>query len=272
MRDDPPAPRDATRFDDHDASGDLRTWSALVDGELTDARHAAALQRLARDPEASRRVTHYCAQKAALKALFAKPDVPRCLVVRERAPWWRRVGIAACWLAIGIGLGVGLALAPGVLPSRTSGTLDALAQRADSAYVVFAVEQRHPVEVGADQREQLVKWLSARLGRPVSTPSMEEYGYALLGGRLLPGDAAPAAQLMYQNATGARLALYVSATGHDQDSFGVLRDGNRRTFYWTINRVGYALSGDASEPRMREIAHDVCAALGGEPGTWRREH
>ena len=50
-------------------------------------------------------------------------------------------------------------------------------------------DRDHPVEVGAGDPDHLVAWLSARLGRPVRAPSLDEYGYQLLGGRLLPGEA-----------------------------------------------------------------------------------
>ncbi len=45
-----------------------------------------------------------------------------------------------------------------------------------------------------------------RLGRPLVTPDLEPLGYRLMGGRLLAGAAGdPTAQLMYEDAAGARL-------------------------------------------------------------------
>jgi anti-sigma factor RsiW len=142
------------------------------------------------------------------------------------------------------------------------------AQRADVAYAVYTPEQRHPVEVAASQEEHLINWLSKRLNRPLSVPSLQEYGYSLVGGRLLPDEAGPAAQFMYENQAGARLTLYVTGIARDETAFRLFRDGNRRTFYWVNDHMGYALSGPISESKLRSIALDVCSALGGKPQLW----
>jgi anti-sigma factor RsiW len=245
---------------------DLRALSALVDGELSAAERAATFDRLAGDAVASLRVANYRAQKAALQALFAAPqETARCLVVRRRTPWWRRVGVAAAWLAVGVALG----WAPAWLPLRLSTEQVAFAKRADIAYAVYAPEQRHPVEVAAAEEDQLIKWLSKRLDRSLAVPSLQEYGYTLVGGRLLPGEAGPAAQFMYQNAKGERLTLYITRFAGDVTAFRVLRDGVRNTFYWANQGMGYALSGQVSETHLRSMAIDVCSALGGHPDTWQ---
>ena len=285
--------------DDYDSSLpeglDLRALSAFVDGELPHAQHVAIEAQLERHPQAATRVAAWRAQKAALRALCGAPpssrdaderrearerndaDEPAFIVVRRRSPWWQRVGLAACWLA----LGAGLTLAAGPLaPHLTGGKLGgawggagsqppSFAQRADIAYAVYTPERRHPVEVAASEEEHLINWLSKRLNRPLSVPSLQEYGYSLVGGRLLPGETGPAAQFMYENSAGARLTLYVTGIGRDQTAFRLLRDGNRRTFYWVSDGMGYALSGPIAEGKLRSIAIEVCSALGGKPEAWQ---
>ncbi len=260
---------------------DLLALSALVDNELSAAERAATLERLAVDTDAARRVADYRAQNAALKALFAMPTTTRCLVLRRRVPWWQRAGVAAAWLSVGIMLGPllgptlgsvsGLVLgsAPNWMASRLSTDQVAFAQRANIAYAVYAPDQRHPVEVAADEKAQLVTWLSRRLDRSLVVPSLQEYGYALVGGRLLPGETGPAAQFMYQNTAGERLTLYVAQFSRDTAAVGLLSDGGRNTFYWANQGMGYALSGQVPETHLRPIALDVCGALGGHPEAWR---
>nr|WKF59371.1 hypothetical protein HUO10_003880 [Paraburkholderia busanensis] len=278
--------------DDHDTGQpdglDPRTLSAYVDDELPGDERAALEARLERDPRAAARVAAWRAQNAALRALCGVPrgglrDTPGAraavdgdaafVVVRRAAPWWQRAGIAACWLAAGAGLA--LALGP-LAPRLTNGAWDGLggrtpgfAQRADIAYAVYTPERRHPVEVAASDEEHLISWLSKRLNRNLSVPSLQEYGYSLVGGRLLPGEAGPAAQFMYENAHGARLTLYVTGTARDETEFRLFREGNRRTFYWISDGMGYALSGPIAEGKLRSIAVDVCSALGGKPEAWQ---
>ncbi|MFM0596597.1 MULTISPECIES: anti-sigma factor family protein [Paraburkholderia] len=275
--------------DDHEAGLpdglDLRALSAWVDDELPAAERAALEAKLEQHPQAAARVAAWRAQKAALRVLCGAPlrreyderadatSEPGFIVVRRAAPWWQRVGIAACWLVAGAG--IALALGP-LAPRLTGGAWGGLggqppsfAERADVAYAVYTPERRHPVEVAASDEEHLITWLSKRLNRPLSVPSLQEYGYSLVGGRLLPGEAGPAAQFMYENAGGARLTLYVTGIARDETAFRLFRDGNRRTFYWISDGMGYALSGPIAEGKLRSIAVDVCSALGGKPETWQ---
>ncbi|CAB3773659.1 anti-sigma factor family protein [Paraburkholderia humisilvae] len=246
---------------------DLRMLSAFVDDELSERDTAAVREHLAHDEQAAAQVAAWRAQKAALRALCgATPHDTQFVVVRSRSPWWRRTAIAACWLVAGAGLA--LVLQP-LVPRLTGGETMSFARRADIAYAVYTPEKRHPVEVAAAEEEHLINWLSKRLDRQLSVPSLQEYGYSLVGGRLLPGEAGPAAQFMYENQTGARLTLYVTGVPKDETAFRLFRDGNRRTFYWVNDGMGYALSGPIAEGKLRSIAIDVCSALGGRPEAWQ---
>ncbi|MCC8391182.1 anti-sigma factor [Paraburkholderia sp. MMS20-SJTR3] len=250
----------------------------------TQATTQAATQQAAREENEAREETTQRDSAAVpadgtVRAQPApSPDEPTYIVVRRTRPWWQRAGLAACWLAAGAGLTLALGpLAPRLTGGAWSGAWGrfgaqpaGFAQRADVAYAVYSPERRHPVEVAASEEEHLINWLSKRLNRPLSVPSLQEYGYSLVGGRLLPGEAGPAAQFMYENQAGARLTLYVAGGTQDQTAFRLLRDGNRRTFYWVSDGMGYALSGAIAEGKLRAIAIDVCSALGGKPEAWQQ--
>jgi len=122
--------------------------------------------------------------------------------------------------------------------------------------------------VAASQQDHLVTWLSKRLNRTLTIPSLTEYGFQLVGGRLLPGEDGPAAQFMYQNADGERLTLYMAIVTRSQSKIKMLRDGPRTTYYWATDRVGYALSGQIGEAKLQAIAYDTCRELGGDPKEW----
>ncbi|HEX7684094.1 MAG TPA: anti-sigma factor [Trinickia sp.] len=249
---------------------DAATLGAYIDGELTDAQRAAVQAELAHDDETKARADAWRAQKAALQALCGPADNDRApvIVLRPRLSWPRRFALAAVWLLTAGGAG----LLAGAWSSHfaASAAPAAFARRADIAYAVYTPEVRHPVEVGGSDETHLVAWLSKRLDRHLSAPSLQEYGYSLVGGRLLPGDdKSPAAQFMYENREGARLTLYVTRASSDEFAVRSLRAGSRRTLYWVADRTGYALSGAMPEARLRAIAVDVCSALGGKPQTWQ---
>jgi anti-sigma factor RsiW len=247
---------------------ELRALSAFIDDEAPEAERAETAARIAHDPAIAATVAAYRAQDNALRALFAATadKEPQVVVVRPR----RRYLMAASWLAVGIACGFLMHMLLPVLDREHPAPT--FAQRADIAYAVYAPEQRHAVEVAASQEDHLVTWLSKRLNRTLTIPSLHEYGFELVGGRLLPGEDGPAAQFMYQNASGERLTLYMtSGSGKHQDEYAIrmLRDGSRRTFYWTTDHAGYALSGQIGEAKLRAISFDTCAALGGDPKKWQ---
>ncbi|WP_168793938.1 anti-sigma factor family protein [Paraburkholderia aromaticivorans] len=240
-------------------STDWRPLSAFADNELSASERAATLVWLTTDLGAAKRVDDYRAQKAALTALFRDSrDDARGIVVRRLTPWWRQAGLAASCMAMGVALGS----SSGWVSAKFAADPPVFAERADVAFAVYAPEQRHPVEVAALQRDQLVSWLSRRLGRRLSVASLREYGYSLIGGRLLPGESGPAAQFMYQNTAGARLTMYVAAVPKDATAFRLFRDGNRSTFYWGSQGTGCALTGQLSEAQLRPMAIDACSMLG----------
>ncbi|NPT62527.1 anti-sigma factor family protein [Paraburkholderia elongata] len=245
---------------------DLRPLSAFANNELSATERAATLVRLTNDSGAADRVADYRAQKAALTALFGNPrDDARCIVVRRRTPWWRQTGSVASCMAMGAALGS----APGWVLATFAADPPVFAMRADIAYAVYAPEQGHPVEFAAAERDQLVNWLSWRLDRRLSVPSLREYGYSLIGGRLLPGESGPAAQFMYQSTAGARLTMYVAAVPKDTTAFRLFRDGNRSTFYWGSQGMGCALTGQVSKAQLRSMTIDVCGVPGGYPEAWQ---
>ncbi|RKT98768.1 anti-sigma factor [Burkholderia sp. Nafp2/4-1b] len=261
MDDDPHKPSNDR---DDGAAASAQLLSALLDGELSDAERREVLERLQADPREADRFAHYGAQRDALHALFPLPAAAPALFVQRRASRRRTFAYACAGLAAGLVLGIALHAG-----WTTFGVEPAFAARADVAYAVYAADRDHPVEIDARDPARLAGWLSARLGRTVRAPSLDEYGYALLGGRLLPGDAGPAAQLMYQRADGTRVTLYLTAYDARRLAPRARSADGRYTYFWSDRGMGYALSGRGDERRLREIAIEACGALGGSTDAWK---
>ncbi len=139
-----------------------------------------------------------------------------------------------------------------------------MARRAAIAHATYSPEVRHPVEVGADQEAHLVAWLSKRLGAPLRAPKLEDVGYSLVGGRLLPGENGPVAHFMYQCNQGTRVTLYVrtEASNNRETAFRYAKEGNVRVFYWVDRKLGYALSSaDISKEDLFKVANAVYRQL-----------
>ena len=131
------------------------------------------------------------------------------------------------------------------------------------AHLVYTPAVRRPVEINAEHEDQLVNWLSKRLGTPVRAPKLASLGFELVGGRLLPGNSGPVAQFMYQDASGQRLTLYVStenATNRDT-AFRFSSEGPVNVFYWIDGKYGYALSASINKGALARVASVVYEQL-----------
>lgn len=237
---------------------------AYADGRVDPEQKAAIDLWLAEHPDDAERIEAYRRFDEGLRQLYdpvLEEPVPGRLMrsAGARRPW---VGFAkaAAWLAIGLAVGT---LAGWQLhewrtpPPMATDSAAVMARRAALAHATYSPEVRHPVEVGADQEQHLVTWLSKRLGTKVRAPRLDEAGMTLVGGRLLPGESGPVAQFMYQTPAGRRITLYVraEARGHRETAFRYARENNVSVFYWIDGDCGYALaSADLSKEELLRIA------------------
>lgn len=236
---------------------------AYADGQLDDAHRVQVEAHLARDAAAAEQVRLWREQNAALRELYNpvlnEPLPQRLLALGAPRRRWPAFALAAG------AMGLGFALGWMTQSHRTDQFVEAAAlpRRAAVAYAVYAPEVRHPVEVGADQQEHLVKWLSKRLGSELKVPVLAQQGFDLVGGRLLPGGKGPVAQFMYQDARGQRITLYVSLRDAEprDTAFRFSQEDKVSVFYWIDGKLGYALSGEMDRASLLAVATVVYRQL-----------
>lgn len=248
---------------------------AYVDGQLQADRQAEVEAWLAEHPDDAARLHAYRAQNHALRERFAAvldeplPAALRTLAtpsVTHKAAWLSRWSLQrlAAGLAIAVVSGlVGWTARDQYSPEERLAQGVPLPRQAAVAHAVFSPDVRRPVEIRADQEDQLVTWLSKRLGTPVRPPKLGALGYELIGGRLLPGGSGPVAQFMYHDAAGQRLTLYVStenASNHDT-AFRFAQEGPINVFYWVDGQFGYALSAGIPKAELARVATAVYTQL-----------
>jgi len=235
-------------------------FHAYVDGLLSEARRAEVETFLAANPQEAERVRAYQKQNEALRALFdpvLNEHVPS-QIKRPHSRWGLPLGRYAM-IAASITVGGVLGWMARGADYRKPDEPLAFARQAAIAHLVYTPEVRHPVEVGVDQEDHLVNWLSKRLGAPLKAPRLSELGYDLVGGRLLPGNQGPVAQFMYQDEKGQRLTLYVrtDAGTKRETAFRFAQEGSVRVFYWLDGPFGYALSGEVDRAELSRIANTI---------------
>lgn len=243
------------------------TLQGYADGQLSAEERARVAAWLAEHPEDAAEVSAWQADAERLRAAFAPilaEPIPPHLLATARAPRrvWRHAA-ALGWIAVGALLGYGVRAWVAPPPITVAESAPRLPREAAIAHAVYVPEVRHPVEVGADQEAHLVAWLSKRLGTLLRVPTLTTQGYALVGGRLLPGDEGPVAQFMYQHGDGRRLTLYVSrgGPGESATAFRFAQEAAVSVFYWVDGPLGFALSGEMPRAELLPVAQAVYGQL-----------
>lgn len=248
---------------------------AYADNQLSATRRLQVETYLAARPQDAARVQEWMNDNQALRALLDpvlhEPIPVRLLVAPTRSMMpWRQFALAA---SIAFVSASAAWMTRGALDEHKQQQVAALtpaapavssfARRAAVAHVVYSPEVRRPVEVGADQEDQLVAWLSKRMDAPLKPPHLGRVGYELIGGRLLPGDKGPVAQFMYHDSNGQRLTLYVTreAAPSGDTAFRFAQEGPVNVFYWVDGKFGYAISAGADKKELHSVAQEVYRQL-----------
>ncbi len=244
----------------------------FVDGRLDAARHADVAAYLAEHPDIAEEGQGYKDLNAALRARYEPVlDEPIPARLLRAAAQGRVSGPAGMRSVLRVAAVVVLSVAVGGIggwlwrdatmePSAWSD----FARQAASAHLVYVPELQRPVEVTADQETQLLQWLSRRIGARIEAPTLADVGFRLVGGRLLPTGEGPAAQLMYENAAGKRIAIYLRADLRNtrEIAFRFTRERDVNILYWLDGPRGFALSGELNRSEMLRIAEVFYDQLG----------
>jgi anti-sigma factor RsiW len=246
---------------------------AYADGFLSDADRARVDRWIATDPQAAEQLQQFQAQNAAILTAFAgharslpgdhqllTPQAP--ITARQK---YRRALLqaAAAVLIFAAGTLSGNMLLPPfstqVRPDAMAGAIAAaLPEQAGAAYLIYAGEVRHPVEVGADQQAHLASWLGKKLNYAFNIPDLSAQGFKLVGGRLVPVSGKAGAMLMYEDGNRQRITVLVGRNDDNRStSFRYVTAGSLETFYWIDGPIGYAVTGDISREKLQVLA-DEC--------------
>ena len=242
---------------------------AYADGQLPPERRPAVEAALAADPGLAARLAELRGQKAALHdALdpWLDEPIPARLLAAAAPPahpsaWqaWRPFLSLAATLLLGLGAGW---FGRDLLLER-AGTPTTFARQAAYTHVLYAADQRRPVEVWANEEKGLVTWLTRRMGVQAHAPDLNAVGFALVGGRLVAGHEKPTALFMYENAEKQRLTLQWRK--HDGDvnetAFRYAVENGVGVFYWIDHDCSYALSGRVDKTQLLAIARVVYGQL-----------
>lgn len=242
----------------------------MIMAYIDDQLDAPARARVEADAAAMAEIALLRRQSDAIRTLYgpvgaeavpARLDPHRLALVIQRRRWAMMRQVAVLIAVLGIGIVTGWLNRPTPAPQ----VYDRLIADAVSAHNVYVAENRHAVEVPGSDAEHLSTWLSNRLDTSLAMPDLSANGFAFLGGRLLPAPAIPggrAAQLMYEDASGERLTLYITpATGVDGPALETVSFGADNALYWSNATFTCTLVGTQTPQALQSIASSVFAQL-----------
>jgi anti-sigma factor RsiW len=235
---------------------------AYLDRSLDVGRAAEIKAALDADPEARSRLADWRQQNARIASLYgsvAAERVPPRLNVRvmaadrrdSRQVWARMAAVAIVCLTIGAA--GGRYLARPVEHVAGDSMTEALA-----AHQLYAGDVAHPVAVIGNGGGALGFWLSKRLDRKLTIPNLEQAGWRLVGGSLVPAGAEPGAQIMYEDGGGRRLTLFftpITATGDSTPHYATA--GDLDAMSWTDGGLDCTIVGPIGRQDIKRIAAAV---------------
>ena len=239
---------------------------AFADGQLPETARARVEAYLADNPDEAAKVTGWQTQSAGIKSLFSGYEKSRDTDLRmvtpadTASPWKMRSGLAAAAVVLFALGAVSDRFIPPLFerPPLQLAESETLPKQAETAFLVYASEVRHPVEVFANEEAHLVTWLGKRLAIPdLKVPDLKSLGFHLVGGRLLPVDGRPGAMFMYEDQSGERLTVIVGRNKENRTtSFRFASAKDVETFYWIDGELGYAVTGEISRDMLRKVAEE----------------
>jgi len=246
--------------------------SAYLDGELEEADAQLIEALLESDPAAQAELDALMAADAvALEQFDALLNDPVPLALAQKIklapvglpparaasrPIW---GALAAGLALFIFGGMGGVfikdqISPAATVAANAGWLSDIADY----HAVYAGQQRHLVEVPAEESAHLVKWLGATVGVEFSIPDLTGFDLTFEGGRLLVANGKPVAQLMYRQPDGVVIALCLqSGMSGGTMSVPEFKEQTIKGFdfvSWKADGASYVVIGPGGKPGLADIA------------------
>lgn len=252
---------------DEPNEADLHRW---LDGELTPEEAERVERYLDRNEAARARLSDYARNEEILRAAYMEgatdepsPEI-EALADRlgERLDSYRRRGrlgalfpaLAACVTAFVAGAASYPAM-EAYLPWR----VPAVVETAARAHEIL--ELANPIEMRAAESGELDDRVARHVGADVDVPDLASVGFRLVGGRLLSGVEGPLAQIVYEDAAGARLTLYVSgAETVEAEEITVVALDELTAGYWKAAQLAYSVVANMDAETLRQVAIEISAA------------
>ena len=229
---------------------------AFIDGELAGEERARVETAANTDPELSRRVSQFRADKARLVSLYGgglTEPLPRAWVAQIEEATARKPMPRSAWAVLALAASFVLVLSGTIVWRQFAAVphddvvADALAARTLEAKPDYVV----PVSTGSEaQAESTV--MAKSLDTRVKAPDLSRMGYRLVGIEVYSAPA-PSFDLRYVDANGRAVTLYIRRSP-GSTRFDILQLKGLKVCVWQDNVISTVVTGAMSAGEMERLA------------------
>jgi anti-sigma factor RsiW len=250
---------------------------AYADDLLDPARREEVETYLRQDLEAAQRVADYRAQNQAIRAAYghiaaeAPParlvEVAHRRIGKSRWPSPLKFGAVAAAMAAAGFFGWSLNTPTSSIPQPS----DALIEASLALHSDWSPRVETAAEVAADGNSLVPKALAAEpegeLVLRITPPDLSSLGLRLLAMRPTSSQGLEGVQLIYMDAQGERMSLFLLPTaGGNPGPIMVGQGGGGKLAYWRDGPIAFALIGQGASDSAQRVATQVRGSLRSGPG------
>lgn len=238
---------------------DLHAW---MDGEADEATAEKVERYLQANPQAAAQVAGWRADAQQLRQAmsrqtwaFDRPN-PQHLRRRMRQQRLRQLSMAFM-LVVAVSLGgfAGWQLKDSQIAVSPQPMEDAV-----QAYKIFDNQMQTPMDVLASQHAELTSWVARYFINGNPPPNLEQFGFRLVGARLMATAQGPAALIMYQDPQGTRVGWYIRPLEPVKLPHGQRQAEDVMAQYWSDQHYNYALVTPVNSSGMNGLRKAVSLA------------
>lgn len=238
---------------------------AYVDERLDPERRRAVARYLAANPDQALRIEGWQNDARQLRAALsglagqaANPQLDPLHIRRDLRRRRQRQWANAAVLLIALGVG-GL----GGWQAREASLLASNLPMADALQAHRLFADATALDLSARDPQRLQAWLGQHFRHVGNLPDLSAYGFTPLGARLLSNEQGPAALLVFEDAQGQRVSLFLRSPGEHfaRMPSGERVDGQLQARYWSRGDYNYALVSAASDGRGADLRKALDIAL-----------
>lgn len=219
---------------------DLHAW---MDGEADEATAEKVERYLQANPEAAAQVAGWRADAQQLRQAMSRQawavDRPNPQYLRRRMRQQRLRQLSMAFMlvmAVSIGGVAGWQLKDSQVAVAPQPMEDAV-----QAYKIFDNQTQTPMDVMASQHAELTSWVARYFINGNPPPNLEQFGFRLVGARLMATAQGPAALIMYQDPQGTRVGWYIRPLEPVKLPHGQRQAEDVMAQYWSDQHYNYAL-------------------------------